>query len=97
MDKTTQIFTRDAIRSLQNAQAIFPIIRTQHETAGKEYTESDVLTTEHIFRGSYGFIRETDQFKTFSAVVGFQQAKNLDDYYQTHFHNLIKGRSFAKE
>jgi hypothetical protein len=57
MKKTTQIFTTDAIFSLQNATTI--ALQQQHPLLG----------AEDIFWGSYGFIRESDQFQTFAALL----------------------------
>jgi len=78
MNKTTQVFTRDAILSLQNAQ----LIALHHQIS--------LLDAERIFWGSYGFVRETDQFSSFAAILGIQKAQHLDRYYLQHYHPLIK-------
>lgn len=81
MQQPTQIFTPDALFSLQNAQSI----------------SKGMISSDHIFRGSYAFIRETDQFGTFSSMLGLKNAQHLDQQYQTHFQTLIKGKPLARE
>jgi len=83
MDKTTQIFTADAVFSLQYAQ----LIATQGQLP--------LLDAERIFWGSYGFIRESDQYQTFSALLGIQQAKIFDQFYIHHYQRLIQERQGA--
>jgi hypothetical protein len=90
MQKPTQIFTPDALYSFQNAQFISPSLTQEGQQ------EANILTPESIFRGAYGFIRESDQFQTFSAILGLKEAKALDQWYQEHFHELLKGKSLAK-
>jgi ATP-dependent Clp protease ATP-binding subunit ClpA len=97
MNKPTQIFTPDALYSLQNAQMISPSRTMEGKKKNFTMEPEKVLTSEDIFRGSYGFIRETDQFLTFSTMLGLQEAKHFDDYYQTHFHDLIKEKPLAEE
>jgi hypothetical protein len=60
MQKPTQIFTPDALFSFQNAQTISPFLGVP---------ASSILTAETIFWGSYAFIRESDQFQTFSTML----------------------------
>ncbi|MDR2540288.1 MAG: hypothetical protein LBD11_00460 [Candidatus Peribacteria bacterium] len=60
MQKPTQIFTPDALFSFQNAQLV-------SQLAGE--STSPILIPESIFWGSYGFIRESDQFQTFSTML----------------------------
>jgi ATP-dependent Clp protease ATP-binding subunit ClpA len=94
MQQTTQIFTPDALFSLQNAQLIFssPVEGRKNPEPAREPEGviHKVLNADHIFRGSYAFIRETDQFPTFSAMLGLQPAKTFDQRYQDHYHTLIK-------
>jgi hypothetical protein len=103
MQQPTQIFTPDALFSLQNAQLVAtPLPKTSPAQAAEEkknvVTESsNVLHADHLFRGSYGFIRETDQFQTFAAMLGLQNAKTLDQFYQAHYHDLIKGTSLLQQ
>lgn len=78
MKKTTQIFTADAIFSLQNADII---AKQQNHT---------LLDNDDIFWGSYGFIRETDQYSTFAALLWITQATHLDQWYQEKYHQTIK-------
>ena len=72
-DKEQPIIKRDylpdGIVALENAQRI-AVAQNQN-----------VINFEHIFRWSYGVIREDKNFPTFSSIVGFNNAKKLDEYY----------------
>ncbi|MDR2190614.1 MAG: hypothetical protein LBP53_05525 [Candidatus Peribacteria bacterium] len=93
MQKPTQIFTPDALFSLQNAQLISSLSE-QNETSSTP--TAPAITAEQLFRGSYAFIRETDQFETFATMLGLQHANHFDQFYQTQYHPLIKGRPLAE-
>ncbi|MDR2415065.1 MAG: hypothetical protein LBD75_00130 [Candidatus Peribacteria bacterium] len=98
MQQPTQIFAPDALFCLQNAQLVathFTSISQQVEQQKAE--KPNILYAEHLFRGSYGFIRETDQFQTFVTMLGLQNAKHFDQHYKTHYHDLIKGKSLAEQ
>ena len=58
----------DGIVALENAQRI-AIAQNQN-----------AINFDHIFWWSYGVIREDKNFPTFSSIVGFNNAKKLDEY-----------------
>ncbi|MDR3168560.1 MAG: hypothetical protein LBU27_02105 [Candidatus Peribacteria bacterium] len=89
MQKPTQIFTPDALYSFQNAQSISSFFAKEGQT------EASILTPESTFRGAYGFIRESNQFQIFATMLGLKEANTLDQWYQEHFHELLKGKSLA--
>lgn len=77
MQKTTQIFSKDALLSLQNASLL----------------SKDIVSSTEIFWWAYGFIRESDYFQAFSVLLGIANAHSLDDYYQSTYHKLFNKKS----
>lgn len=76
----TREYLPDWIVTLENAQRI--------AIAEKKTS----ISIEHIFWWSYGLIRENPCFDTFSSIVWFQKAKQLDNYYILHYQSIVKNR-----
>ena len=70
----------DWVVALENAQRI-AIAQNQN-----------AINFDHIFWWSYGVIREDKNFPTFSSIVGFNNAKKLDEYYVQWIQNIVKNR-----
>lgn len=77
MNNNTQIFTADAVFSIQNAQYL------------ATNTTLSSLDAESIFWGSFSFIRETEYYPAFAAMLGLNKAQTFEDFYQKHLRGVL--------